>query len=222
MKEHKGIVVLLSGGIDSATCLAEAAQKTERVIALNMFYGQKHDKEIECARWLADYYKAEYIELDISNLMQYSDCSLLKHSTKEIEHGSYHEELPDTYVPFRNGLLLSIAASIALSKDCDVVMYGAHKDDVIGSAYPDCSPSFYRDMGAAIYGGTARQVQVSAPYIQCNKAEVVKRGLELNVPYEHTWSCYEGGDKPCGKCATCIDREKAFEQNGVKDPYEQD
>ena len=123
-----------------------------------------------------------------------------------------------TYVPFRNGLFLATAASIALSKKCDVIYYGAHADDAAGNAYPDCSEAFYNAMNTAVYEGSGRQLKIEAPLVTWNKATVVKKGLELKVPYELTWSCYEGGDKPCMKCGTCIDRMKAFEANNVKDP----
>ena len=158
-------------------------------------------------------------------IFQYSNCSLLSHSTEEIPEEAYAEQLTktdgkpvSTYVPFRNGLFLSSAASIALSKDCNVIFYGAHSDDAAGSAYPDCSHAFNQAMKDAIYLGSGNQVTIEAPFVNWTKADVVKKGLELNVPYELTWSCYEGGEKPCGKCGTCIDRAVAFEKNGVKDP----
>lgn len=221
------ILVLLSGGLDSATCLALAVEKVgaDHVTALNMFYGQKHKKEIECARIIADYYKVKYLEMDLSQVMAYSDCSLLEHSEKQIEHSAYEDQIRekngkpvDTYVPFRNGLFLSAAASVALSVGADIVWYGAHADDAAGAAYPDCSLDFVKAMNTAIWEGSGQQVQIEAPFVNVNKAGVVKEGLRLKVPYEYTWSCYEGGEKPCGKCGTCIDRQRAFEENGVGDP----
>ena len=123
-----------------------------------------------------------------------------------------------TYVPFRNGLFLSCAASVALSRGCGVIYYGVHSDDAAGSAYPDCSSDFNDHMSKAISIGSAQQLKVVAPFVDRTKAEVVAQGLRLGVPYELTWSCYEGNDKPCGCCGTCIDRAKAFAANGVKDP----
>lgn len=108
--------------------------------------------------------------------------------------------------------------SIALSKNCSVIYYGAHADDAAGNAYPDCSSAFHNAINEAIYQGSGGQLKVEAPFVSCTKSEVVKTGLELNVPYELTWSCYEGGEKPCGVCGTCIDRAEAFRLNGVKDP----
>lgn len=126
-----------------------------------------------------------------------------------------------TYVPFRNGLMLSAVASMALSlyPDDDVDIYlGAHADDAAGNAYADCSEEFTSAMTEAISLGTYGKVHVKTPLVKMNKAEVVKTGLSLKVPYELTWSCYNGGDKPCGTCGTCIDRAKAFAANGIQDP----
>ena len=220
-------MVLLSGGVDSATCLGIAVDKygKDNVIALSISYGQKHDKEIKASQDVAKYYGVEHLYLDLAKIFQYSDCSLLSHSDKEIPKEAYSEQIKktegtpvSTYVPFRNGLFLSSAASIALSKNCDVIYYGAHSDDSAGSAYPDCSDEFNKAINEAIYLGSGKKLKVVAPFINKTKAGVVKIGLDLKVPYEYTWSCYEGGDTPCGKCGTCIDRAEAFRLNGVKDP----
>lgn len=220
-------LVLFSGGVDSTTCLAMAVEKygKENVTALSVSYGQKHTKEIEASKKIAEYYGVEHLYLDLAKIFEYSDCSLLSHSDQEIPKESYADQIRkgggkpvSTYVPFRNGLFLSSAASIAISKDCEVIYYGAHSDDAAGNAYPDCSDAFNRAIGEAIYIGSGNQVRVEAPFVNWTKADVVKKGLELHVPYELTWSCYEGKDRPCGVCGTCIDRAKAFEANGVKDP----
>lgn len=221
-------LVLSSGGVDSTTALAMAVEKygKENVIALSVSYGQKHDKEIRAAKAVAEYYGVEQMFLDLSLIFQYSSCSLLKQSTEEIPEESYASQIEktggkkpvSTYVPFRNGLFLSSAASIALSRDCGVIYYGAHADDAAGAAYPDCSPVFNRAMGEAVFEGSGGQLKVEAPFVEMTKAEIVKTGLTLKVPYELTWSCYEGGEEPCGKCGTCLDRAKAFAANGVADP----
>ena len=220
-------IVLSSGGVDSTTCLAVAVDKhgADNVISLSVYYGQKHNKELEAARAVADYYKVRHIELDLKPIFEDSNCSLLMQNDTEIPKESYAEQLNksggepvSTYVPFRNGLFLSVAASIAISNGCKEIYYGAHADDSAGNAYPDCSDEFTNAMSEAINLGSGCGLTIKAPFVNHNKAEVVKRGLELNVPYELTWSCYEGGDKPCGRCGTCIDRQKAFEANGVKDP----
>ena len=220
-------LVLSSGGVDSTTALALAVKQfgKENVIALTVSYGQKHDKEVRAAKAVAEWYGVEQLFLDLSLIFRYSNCSLLKQSTEEIPEESYAKQMEhrdgkpvSTYVPFRNGLFLSSAASIALSRDCGVIFYGAHADDAAGAAYPDCTPEFNRAIGEAIFEGSGKQLQIEAPFVRMTKAEIVKTGLELGVPYELTWSCYEGGETPCGKCGTCIDRAKAFAANGAEDP----
>lgn len=222
-------IVLLSGGVDSTTCLAVALQdcEPEDVLAVNMYYGQKHQREIASARSIAAYYGIEIMELDLSAIFAKSDCSLLIGSNNSIPHESYAEQQKETgggpvstYVPFRNGLMLSAAASIAVSVGASQIYYGAHADDAAGNAYPDCSVKFTEAMNRAIYEGTGGKVNIIAPFVTFNKAQVVKTGLKLGVPYERTWSCYEGGERPCGECGTCIDRKKAFEANGQKDPLQ--
>lgn len=223
--------VLSSGGVDSTTCLGMAVDKygSQNVVTASLYYGQKHDKELECARKIADFYGVRHIEEDISNVMKYAGnvCTLVK-TGKNIDHSSYKDQIlsskegrVSTYVPFRNGLFLSIAASYADSifpnEDVEIY-YGAHSDDAAGNAYADCTPEFAEAMNKAIQLGTYGKIKVCRPLINLTKAQVVEIGLKLNVPYELTWSCYEGGEKQCGTCATCLDRKKAFELNGVKDP----
>lgn len=224
-------LVLSSGGLDSTTCVGLAVQRlgSENVITASLYYGQKHDKELECARRVAEFYNVRHIEEDISNVMRYAKgvCTLMK-GGNDIEHSSYAEQIAKngegrvaTYVPFRNGLLLSVAAAYADSlfpgEDVEIY-YGAHADDAAGNAYADCSPEFASAMDEAINIGTYGKIHVKRPLINMNKAEVVKTGLEIRVPYELTWSCYEGGNRPCNKCGTCIDRAEAFRANGIKDP----
>jgi len=221
------VLVLTSGGVDSTTCLGMMVEKhgKENVVALSISYGQKHTKELEASENIAKYYGVEHIYLNMAEIFKYSDCTLLEHSSEDIPHESYAEQIAktdgkpvSTYVPFRNGLFLASAASIALSKGCEVIYYGAHSDDAAGSAYPDCSESFNKAMNEAISEGSGGQVHIEAPFVTWTKKDIVKKGLELNVPYELTWSCYEGKDKPCGVCGTCLDRQQAFELNGVTDP----
>lgn len=225
MKEKA--MVLFSGGVDSTTCLGLAIRQygKENVIPLSITYGQKHKKELEAAAQILNYYGLDGKELDLTPVFAESSCSLLSHSRQEIPKESYAGQLekqPDglvsTYVPFRNGLFLSCAASVALSMECTCIYYGAHQDDAAGSAYPDCSRAFFDSMNSAVMEGSGKILRIEAPFIGCSKADVVKEGLKLQVPYELTWSCYEGGDSPCGRCGTCIDRQKAFEANHVKDP----
>lgn len=223
-------VVLFSGGLDSTTLLAMVVQEyqKENVIALSLAYGQKHEKELATAKALAAHYGVEYISLDLARIFQYSNSSLLQHSTEALPQGSYDLQKRDTtlpvssYVPFRNGLFLSTAASLALSKDCSVLYYGAHHDDVAGNAYPDCSQEFVQGMGEAIYRGSGNQLRLEAPFVTWSKGDIVKKGMELKVPYEMTWSCYEGGESPCHSCGTCVDRAKAFAKNNISDPLDKE
>ncbi len=220
-------LVLSSGGLDSTVALALAVSKygKENVVALSISYGQKHDKEIKASIDVCNYYGVEHLFLDLAKIFQYSNCSLLKGSTEDVPMESYEEQLKETngspvstYVPFRNGLFLSSAASIALSKGCNIIYYGAHKDDAAGNAYPDCSKDFTDSMAKAIYLGSGNELKVEGPFVEMNKAGIVKLGHELNVPFELTWSCYNGSECACGKCGTCIDRINAFKLNGLKDP----
>ena len=221
-------VVLSSGGLDSTTCLGIAVKKfgNENVSTVSIFYGQRHAKELECARKVAEFYKVAHYEFDAAEIMNYSKSALLNSSTENLEKNSYGEQVKKnpriaTYVPFRNGLMISMAASFAdgLYDDNEVEIFvGVHQDDAAVNAYPDCSESFIRAISEAVEIGTYGKIKIVAPFVGKTKADVVKIGLELKVPYEITWSCYERGEKPCGKCATCIDRAKAFELNGVADP----
>lgn len=218
------VLVLLSGGLDSATCLAKAVDcyKIENVIALSFYYGQKHSRELDAVDSLVKYYGVEHLTLNLSAVFASSDSTLLA-GRNEIAQGTYEHQLKSspviaTYVPFRNGLFISAAASIALSKNCGEIWYGAHSNDAAFNAYPDCSVDFLNSMKSALYIGSGNKLTLHAPFISLTKKDIVEIGKKLNVPYELTWSCYEGKEQPCGKCATCIDRENAFKLNGLTDP----
>ncbi len=220
-------LVLFSGGLDSTVCLALAIEKygAENVTALSISYGQKHTKETKAAQEIAKYYGVRLKTLDLALIFADSDCPLLIAGKGDIPKETYAEQQMhsggkpvSTYVPFRNGLFLSSAASIAISLDCGVIFYGAHSDDAAGNAYPDCSKEFNDAINSAIYIGSGNQLKVEAPFVSKTKADVVAEGIRLGVPFEMTWSCYEGGEKPCGKCGTCRDRAAAFAANGIADP----
>ena len=223
-------VVLSSGGLDSTTCLGMAVDKygSDNVSTILIFYGQRHARELDSANKVARYYGVSHYEFDISDIMKYSNSALLSTSKQSVAKASYAAQMKEsglnkigTYVPFRNGLMLSIAASVADSiyKDDEIDLYiGVHKDDAVVSAYADCSTSFIKAMTSAISIGTYGRIHLIAPFMDNDKKEIVRVGLDLKVPYHLTWSCYEGGQKPCGKCATCIDRAKAFAANMAKDP----
>lgn len=231
----KKILVLASGGLDSTVLLYKAVKEVgkENVVAMNTFYGQKHAKEMEYAKWTCEHLGIELHNVDLSSIFQFNpDCSaLLKNSKMEIAHKSYGEQLDElkkagkaptvsAYVPYRNGLFLSYASAIAIQFNCGVVYYGAHADDSAGRAYPDCTPEFIEAQAKAIYEGSGYKVTMEAPLWNLNKSGVVKLGIDLGMThdeFEHTWSCYEGKEKPCGTCGTCIDRKRAFMNNGIVD-----
>lgn len=226
----KRAVVLSSGGLDSTVCVAEAVEKhrKENVSTVSVIYGQKHIRELFCAKDVASYYNVKHYELDLSTIFKHYNNPLLMNSNRVVEKGSYLDQqrnskdgIVSTYIPFRNGTMLSAVASFAMSiyPDDEIEVYlGNHADDAVGNAYPDCSLQFIEFMAGAIYIGTGNRVSLKSPFVQMKKADIVKRGLELNVPFDKTWSCYEGGLVPCGKCGTCIDRAEAFKVNGIEDP----
>ena len=220
-------LVLFSGGLDSSVCLGLAVSRygPDNVLALSVSYGQKHIKEIEAAKKVAEYYGVQIKYLDLGEIFKDSDCTLLSGADREIPHEEYEKQLEktagapvNTYVPYRNGLFLSSAASLALSNGCSEIYYGAHADDAAGNAYPDTSVAFNKAISEAIYIGSGNALRVVAPFIDKPKSEVVRCGLELQVPFELTWSCYEGKEHACGVCGTCRDRLAAFAANNVKDP----
>ena len=221
-------VILLSGGIDSTTCLAVALKDTsqDEILAMNCFYGQRNVREMQSARSIAEHYGIRLIEVDLAEIFSYSNCPMLAHSDRDIDHRPYSAQSGETggrspissYVPFRNGLMLSAAVTVAYSVGASEVFYGAHADDAAGNAYPDCSEAFVNAMSAAAQEGTAGKVKITAPLVRLHKHEIVRLGTDLGAPYSLTWSCYEDGDHPCGKCGTCIAIQDAFKVNGLEYP----
>ena len=182
---------------------------------------------MEASEKVAAFYGVKRITLDLGEIFKDSSCTLLEGAAEEIPHEEYAEQLKktdgapvNTYVPYRNGLFLSSAAAVALSNGCEVIYYGAHADDAAGSAYPDTSAAFNKAISDAIYIGSGNALTLIAPFIDKTKTEVVAAGKEIGVPFELTWSCYEGNEKACGVCGTCRDRIKAFRENGLTDPVE--
>ncbi len=223
-------LVLSSGGCDSTTCVSLAVRDfgAENVATVSFRYGQKHDKELECAAKVADFYGLSHRVIDFREcgIFDGSNCALLN-GNDGLSHASYAEQVAETggkvttYVPFRNGLFLATIAAVAMSEfpnDHIHVCIGAHADDAAGNAYADCSKAFTDAMAKAINIGTYGQVELEAPLVEMTKADVVGLGLRLDTPYELTWSCYEGGDVQCGTCGTCRDRKAAFAANGTVDP----
>ena len=217
MTEQKTSVVLLSGGLDSVTALYHAMSMSKVIGCVSFDYGSKHNaREIPFAAWHCDQCGVphEIIEIDFINRLFKSD---LLQSGGQIPDGHYEElTMKQTVVPFRNGIMLAIAAGYAESLDADELVIAAHSGD--HAIYPDCREEFMRSMGDAIRLGTYAGIQLVRPFINMTKADIAKRAGELGVDYSKTWSCYKGGEIHCGKCGTCVERREAFILSGVPDP----
>lgn len=204
----KDCLIILSGGMDSVTLLHEYKERI--AIALTFDYHSRHAAhEIACARWQCEQLGIRHIVLELPYMEQYLKSSLLQ-GGEEIPEGHYAEEnMKSTVVPFRNGVMLSIAASIAESEELKYVMIANHGGD--HTIYPDCRPAFVDAMDKAIEAGTFVGLHLLAPYTNITKRDIALRGKELGVDYSHTYSCYKGGDVHCGKCGTCVERKEALE-----------
>lgn len=204
---EKDTLLVYSGGLDSTTLLWEYA--TRIALAVNFSYGSNHnEREAECARWQCRKAGIELIEIPLAFMGRYFRSALLE-GPDAIPDGEYaSDNMASTVVPFRNGIMLSVAAGLAESRGLHHVMMANHSGD--HEVYPDCRPEFVDAMSAAISAGTYAGITLLAPYTNLTKAEIALRGLRLGVDYGHTYSCYRGGAEPCGRCATCREREAAL------------
>jgi 7-cyano-7-deazaguanine synthase len=223
MSKNRKAVVMLSGGMDSAVCAAIAKSKGYEIAALHLNYGQKtQSKELECFYSLCkDFNAVEKLVVDVSHLAKIGGSSLTDENMPVEDSATLEKnEIPDTYVPFRNGNILAIAASWAEVIDAEVLVIGAMQLDYSG--YPDCRDEFFEAMEKAINLGTKpdTHLKILTPIINFTKADVVRKGVELGVKFEHTWSCYSDSDKACGKCDSCVLRLKGFAEAGVEDSIE--
>ncbi|MBD3246656.1 MAG: 7-cyano-7-deazaguanine synthase QueC [Candidatus Omnitrophica bacterium] len=212
----KKSVVLLSGGIDSVTTLYMAKKYGFRVRALLFDYRQRHKKELSCAARICRLIRIPYEVIRIA--LPWAGSSLTKRSVPVPRDRDLKEKrIPSTYVPGRNVIFLSYAFSYAESIGAKTVFLGAHVQDYSG--YPDCRPEFLRAFQqAANLGLSRRGIEIVAPLLDKSKKEIIKLGMRLGVPYEHTWSCYQGGEVPCGRCDSCRYRVRAFQELGYTDP----
>lgn len=213
----KRALVLLSGGIDSVVALYHCHAQYDVVGALSFDYGSKHNaEEIPRAAYQAQKLGVPHFVVPIQGMSAFLKSSLLE-GGEEIPHGHYEEDnMKSTVVPFRNGIMLSIAAGIAESHEADMIVIANHAGD--HAIYPDCRPEFVQSMGDAIRLGTYNHVELYAPFTKMTKDEIVREGDRLGVDFSHTWSCYEGQTTHCGKCGTCVERKEAFLLAHVVDP----
>jgi 7-cyano-7-deazaguanine synthase len=210
-------VVLLSGGMDSAVALHEARARHEVAGAVSFDYGSKHNhREIPCAAWQCRHLQIPHQVIALDFMPALFASALLK-SGGAIPDGHYEEEtMKQTVVPFRNGIMLAIAAGYAESIGAGGLVIAAHAGD--HAIYPDCREAFMRAMAEAMRLGTYAGIELLRPFIAMTKAQIAARGRELGVDFSHTWSCYKGGEIHCGACGTCVERREAFLHAHVPDP----
>ena len=209
----KDSVLVLSGGMDSTTLLHD--RKEQIALAVTFDYGSKHNaREIECARKNCEMLGIEHIVIPLEFMGKYFKSSLLI-GGEEIPEGHYADEnMKSTVVPFRNGIMLSIAAGLAESRGLKKVMLANHGGD--HSIYPDCRPGFVKAMSEAMKQGTYDGIVIDAPYTDINKSDIAKIGKRIGVDYRLTYSCYKGGETHCGKCGTCVERMEALREAGIE------
>lgn len=208
----KDCLLVLSGGMDSTTMLYEYRERIQLAVSFN--YGSNHnDKEIAFARYHCEQLGIEHIVISLQFIRDLFHSSLLQGDTA-IPEGNYDEEnMKSTVVPFRNGIMLSIVAGIAEDRGISNIMLANHGGD--HTIYPDCRPKFVKAMDEAVNAGTWNGVHLLTPYTNIRKADIARKGKALGIDYSKTWSCYRGGDKPCGKCGTCREREEALREAGI-------
>ena len=213
----KDTILILSGGMDSTTLLYDYQDRI--ALAVSFFYGSNHNaREIPFAQLHCRRLGIEHLTIPLDFMQRYFRSSLLS-GADDIPEGSYADEnMQSTVVPFRNGIMLSVAVGMAESRGLGFVMMANHGGD--HAIYPDCRPEFIEAMDAAMRAGTYVNVEIAAPYTNLSKADLVRRGAALGIDYGHTYSCYRGGEKHCGTCGTCTERKEAFREAGIPDPTE--
>ena len=215
----KSSLLVLSGGMDSVTMLYEYADRI--ALAVNFHYGSNHnERETECARYQCKKLGIELLEINLDFMGDYFHSSLLD-GPEAVPEGSYTDDnMRSTVVPFRNGIMLAVAAGIAESNGLTHLLIASHAGD--HAIYPDCRKGFIDAMGRAIEEGTYEDISLLAPYSALTKTQIAAIGKQLGVDYAHTYSCYRGAEKHCGRCATCVERREALREAGIDDttPYE--
>lgn len=211
----KNSVIVLSGGMDSVTLLH---QYRERIaLAVTFDYGSNHNaREIECAQYQCAQLEIEHLVIPLDFMGRYFKSSLLS-GADAIPEGHYEDEnMKSTVVPFRNGIMLSVACGLAESRDLRHVLIANHGGD--HAIYPDCRGGFIDAMSSAMREGTYEHIDILAPYTDIDKTEIARIGHHLGIDYSHTYSCYKGGERHCGRCGTCVERKEAFRLAGIQDP----
>lgn len=213
----KNALLILSGGMDSVTLLYDRAE--EIALAVSFDYGSNHNhKEIPFAKKHCEALGIPHVVIPLKFMAEHFESSLLS-GADAIPEGHYADEnMKSTVVPFRNGIMLSIAAGLAESKGLQKVMMANHFGD--HDVYPDCRKEFVDNMSAAISAGTYANIFIDAPYTSISKADIARKGAALGIDYAQTWSCYKGLEKHCGKCGTCIERKEALAAAGITDNTE--
>jgi len=210
-------VILVSGGMDSVVALYRAREESVVTACLSFDYGSKHNgREIPFARWHAERFGIPHVTIPLGFMGEHFSSDLLL-AGGEIPKGHYEEEsMKKTVVPFRNGIMLAIAAGFAESRGADALVIAAHAGD--HAIYPDCRGGFLSAMADAIREGTYAEIDLLRPFVNMTKSDIAREGARLGVDFARTWSCYVGGDVHCGECGTCVERREAFLQAGLPDP----
>lgn len=213
----KDSIIVVSGGMDSVTLMHEYKERI--ALAVTFDYGSNHNaREIECARRQCATLGVEHIVIPLSFMGEYFKSSLLS-GAEDIPEGHYADEnMKSTVVPFRNGIMLSVACGLAESRELKHVLIANHGGD--HAIYPDCRSGFIDAMSRAMQEGTYDGVTIIAPYTDITKSDIARHGAEIGVNYADTYSCYKGGEKHCGRCGTCVERREAFRLAGLDDPTE--
>lgn len=213
----KDSIIIVSGGMDSVTLLYD--YKDRIALGISFDYGSNHNaKEIPFAKLHCERLGIKHITIPLDFMHQYFKSSLLE-GADAIPEGHYQDKnMKSTVVPFRNGIMLAIAAGMAESYGLSHVMIANHGGD--HAIYPDCRPEFISAMSNATEAGSYNGVTVLAPYTNITKGDIARRGKELEIDYNETWSCYKGGEKHCGKCGTCVERKEALHYAGIEDTTE--
>jgi 7-cyano-7-deazaguanine synthase len=216
-------VLIASGGMDSTVTAYELRARGSDVSLLSFDYGQRHRTELEHLGKIAERLGVPHQSVDLTDVGRLLGGSALTDASVEVPDGHYSDQsMRSTVVPNRNMIMLSIAAGVAVSRGAGIVAFGAHAGD--HPIYPDCRPTFFEQLGKAVQAGNegflADGFRLEAPFLHLTKADIARRGHELGVPFELTWSCYKGGSVHCGTCGTCVERREAFTLAGVADPTE--